>query len=369
MWKRQVMWLILGLALAAAPAAALAAPVGQFLQAEGEVDLSKAGKAPAVAVKPNDPVEVGDVVRTKSNGRAQIRFVDDSVLTIAPDSRVAVEEYLFDPAKGDRKATLEVFRGLVHTTVNKVDPNKPPDFFLKTHTAVMGVRGTRWFTKLLPTVTEVYTEGSRLEVRCLKFPDKMVLLKDLQFTQVGENFILPAVDITREAIEGLRHSSRFLSQACLSGISGESAEGLLLASLCGGLCLANGGLGAVHGLAGPLGGMVEAPHGAICAALLAPVMEANLNVLAGRAPEHPAHARYRQIAEIVTGKQGVDASQGVTWVCELCHVLEVPRLSRWGLSEDEIPSLVQKAKAASSMRGNPVQLSESELINVAKKAL
>jgi alcohol dehydrogenase class IV len=171
------------------------------------------------------------------------------------------------------------------------------------------------------------------------------------------------------AVEGLRHSVSSLRKAFRSGMDPQTGESLMLASLCGGLCLANGGLGAVHGFAAPLGGMVHAPHGAICACLLAPVMEANLRALAEWAPAHPALARYRQIAEIVNGQSGIDAQQGVAWVRDLCQELGVQGLTRLGLSDHDIPGLVAKARAASSMRGNPVQLSESELTTLAKKAL
>jgi len=169
--------------------------------------------------------------------------------------------------------------------------------------------------------------------------------------------------------EGLRRSARALRRAYSSGLPVDTREDLMLASLCGGLCLANGGLGAVHGFAAPLGGMLHVPHGAICAALLAPVMEANLRVLAARAPEHPARARYREIAEIVTGRHGAETDAGVVWVRDLCQALEVRGLGRHGLSASEIPALVVKAKAASSMRGNPVQLSDEELADVALRAL
>lgn len=171
------------------------------------------------------------------------------------------------------------------------------------------------------------------------------------------------------AVEGLRHSARSLRTAFRSGMDCQTGDGLMLASLCGGLCLANGGLGAVHGFAAPLGGMLHAAHGAICASLLVPVMEANLRALRERAPEHPALARYRMVAEIVSGQAGIEADQGVAWVRELCQELGVQGLRRLGLSDDELPALVAKARAASSMRGNPVQLSESELTQVAEKAL
>ena len=171
------------------------------------------------------------------------------------------------------------------------------------------------------------------------------------------------------AAEGLRRSARALRRAYASGLQADTREDLMLASLCGGLCLANGGLGAVHGFAAPLGGILHAPHGAICAALLAPVMEANLRALAARAPEHPARARYREIAEIVTGRHGAETDVGVAWVRDLCQALDVRGLGQHGLSADDIPALVVKAKAASSMRGNPVPLSDEELADVAMRAL
>ena len=171
------------------------------------------------------------------------------------------------------------------------------------------------------------------------------------------------------AVEGLRRSARALRRAYTSGMQADTREDLMLASLCGGLCLANGGLGAVHGFAAPLGGMLHAPHGAICAALLAPVMEANLLALAEREPEHPARARYLEIAEIVTGRHGAGTEDGVASVRDLCQALEVRGLGHHGLSAGDIPALVAKAKAASSMRGNPVQLSDQELGDVATRAL
>jgi len=169
--------------------------------------------------------------------------------------------------------------------------------------------------------------------------------------------------------EGLRLSARALRLAYTSGLQAENREDLMLASLCGGLCLANGGLGAVHGFAAPLGGMLHAPHGAICAALLVSVMEVNLRALAEREPEHPARDRYREIAEIVTGRHGAAAEDGLAWVRDLCQALDVRGLGQHGLSAGEIPALVAKAKAASSMRGNPVQLSDEELGDVVTRAL
>lgn len=188
---------------------ALAAPVGQFLQVEGQVDLLKAEKLPALPVKVQDAVHVGDVVRTKSESRAQIKFVDDTVLTIAPESRVTVEEYMFDGAKGERKAVLGVLRGLVHTAVEKVYPREEPDFLMKTHTAVLGVRGTKWYTKLLPNATDIYTEGTLLEVRStLPGVPGVVLMKSLQYVRAGA-FLSQPVAITPEDLKPLEKMMKF----------------------------------------------------------------------------------------------------------------------------------------------------------------
>ena len=64
--------------------------VGRLTQVEGKVDILRGGKLPAIAVKMNDGVETGDVLRTKSQSKAQITFIDDSTLTIAPESRVGM---------------------------------------------------------------------------------------------------------------------------------------------------------------------------------------------------------------------------------------------------------------------------------------
>ena len=191
--------LLISLILLGAPAVQ-AAPVGKFLQVEGRVDLLKGGKLPATEVKVQEGIDIGDVVRTKSQSRAQIKFIDDTVLTIAPESRVTIEKYMFDAAKGEREAVLGVLRGLVHTAVEKVYPKTEPDFIMKTHTAVLGVRGTRWYTKLLPTATDVYTEGSKLEVKNIlpEIPGVQEMT-DLQYVRVGL-FLSPtvAVNITKE---------------------------------------------------------------------------------------------------------------------------------------------------------------------------
>jgi alcohol dehydrogenase class IV len=168
--------------------------------------------------------------------------------------------------------------------------------------------------------------------------------------------------------EGLARSARSLRRAFEGDRSEAVRVDLALASLFGGLALANAGLGAVHGFAAPVGGMFEAPHGAACAAPSGG-LRVNLAALSRRLPESPALGRYREIATIVTGRPGADAKEGLAWVESLVRALGVPGLSHWGTRAADVPALVGKARAASSMKGNPVELDEAELADILRASL
>jgi hypothetical protein len=152
--------IILTLAALALPLSAHATVVGRFTLVRGQVDVLKGGKLPAVAAKVQGEVEAGDVIRTKSGAKAQLSMVDASVITLAPESRLAISDYRYNPAREERRAVLRLFRGLVHTVVNRIIKTEEPDFLLETHTATLGVRGTSWYTLLGPNSTGVYlTQG------------------------------------------------------------------------------------------------------------------------------------------------------------------------------------------------------------------
>ncbi len=171
------------------------------------------------------------------------------------------------------------------------------------------------------------------------------------------------------AREGIRRSARSLRRAVLEGPDAPARDDLAVASLLGGLCLANAGLGAVHGFAAPVGGTFDAPHGAVCAALLPAVLEVNLRALRARAPDHPALPRLDELAALVTGRAGAGAEEGIAWVRELCRDLAIPGLRRYGVSEADLPALVVKARAASSMKANPLPLTDEELTDIAAASL
>ena len=208
--------------------------------------------------------------------------------------------------------------------------------------------------------------------RLLGVPPHVVAASGLDaFAQLVEPFLSIRANPLVDALcrEGLVRSARSLRRA-FEGNSSEAVRvDLALASLFGGLALANAGLGAVHGFAAPAGGMFDAPHGAACAALLPSVLRVNLEALSRRRPDSPALARYREIAAIVTGRPDADAAAGVAWVGALVRALSIPGLSRWGATEADIGPLVAKARAASSTKGNPIELEDDELAEIARASL
>jgi alcohol dehydrogenase class IV len=194
-------------------------------------------------------------------------------------------------------------------------------------------------------------------------------------SQVIEPFLSARANPLSDALarEGIRRSAGALARAYASGLAEDSGarEDLAVASVCGGLCLANAGLGAVHGFAAPAGGMLGAPHGAICAALLPHVLAVNLRALRARAPQHPVLPRFRELAALLTGGPAaeVTAEDGLGFVERLCRSLDVPGLGRYGLDAVRVPALVARAREASSMRGNPIALTDAELTEIAERSI
>lgn len=165
-------------------------------------------------------------------------------------------------------------------------------------------------------------------------------------------------------VEGIRRIAGALRRACRDGHDRDARRDMSLASLFGGLALANAGLGVVHGFAAPLGGSWKAPHGALCAAVLPHGMAANVAALRTRAPQLPALDRYSTIARLLTGRNDAAAEDGIEWVRSLCAELNVPPLRAWGIAAADLPGVVEKAARASSMKANPLPLSGDELLDV-----
>ncbi len=190
-------------------------------------------------------------------------------------------------------------------------------------------------------------------------------------TQVIEPFVSHRANVMTDlfAREGIVRAGRSLLDAYLDGNNLRAREDMAWASLLGGLCLANAGLGAAHGFAGPIGGMFDAPHGAICARLLPIVTAVNVKALRQREPQNPALQRYLEVSKMVTNDHVASIDEGVSWLKKLCDDLHIPSLSKFGISQSDIPEIVEKSKVSSSMKGNPLQLTVDELTEILMQAI
>lgn len=168
--------------------------------------------------------------------------------------------------------------------------------------------------------------------------------------------------------EGISRISRSFYNVYNSGSEIESREDMAIGALFSGISLANAKLGAVHGLAGPIGGEISAHHGAICASLLANVMEANISALSSLSQYHSILDRYSLIGQLLNGNHSASAQEGVEWVRTFCLYAGIQSLSGLGLTETKFPVIIEKAIKSSSMKGNPITLSESELRSILQRS-
>jgi alcohol dehydrogenase class IV len=167
--------------------------------------------------------------------------------------------------------------------------------------------------------------------------------------------------------EGITRVSSSLEKVFRDGRDVAARESMAFASLLGGLALANAGLGVVHGFAAPLGGMLKAPHGAICAAILPYGVAANIRALRERQPESDALLKYREVARLLSGRADIDDLP--RWLRDFTGNLGTRSLSELGLHRDKFSDVVSAAAQASSMKANPLPLTAEELTLILEEAL
>lgn len=204
--------------------------------------------------------------------------------------------------------------------------------------------------------------------------------------QVLEPFLCNAPNPFVDALsrEGIIRASRSLRDAVRDGQNVEAREDMAVASVLGGLSLANARLGAVHGFAAVLGGMFDrAPHGAICGLLLPFVFEANIEALvdaieqadaAGAEGKHDLLVklrRFEEAARLMTNNPQATLEDGILWLHALLRDIDIPPLASLchGLDEKLFKDIVAATQTASSTRGNPLKLSDERLEDILRRAL
>ena len=190
-------------------------------------------------------------------------------------------------------------------------------------------------------------------------------------TQLIEPFVSTRANPLTDGIcrAGLRLASPALRIAVRQGSQAEARQAMAAAAMLSGMALANAGLGVVHGLAGPIGGIVSAPHGAICAALLSSGMEVNVRALRERGTSGESLQRYDELGRLLTASPDATADDGVAWISSLATDVGIRRLTTFGVTTQMVPTIVQRATVASSTRSNPIDLSRDELTEIVERAL
>jgi alcohol dehydrogenase class IV len=189
-------------------------------------------------------------------------------------------------------------------------------------------------------------------------------------TQVIEPFVSNTPTPLTDTLcrDGIFRAGRSLLKVYQDGTNAAAREDMSLVSLYGGLSLANARLGGVHGFAGPLGGRYPVPHGSICAILLPLVMEANLSALRSRQPDSPVLDRFREVAQLLTGVSASFAEDAIACLFDLRNKMAIRTLSSYGLKQEDFPLLIGQAQQSSSMKGNPIRLTDKELMEILEKA-
>jgi alcohol dehydrogenase class IV len=225
-----------------------------------------------------------------------------------------------------------------------------------------GVKASLRSTLMIPRVALV---DPQLTVSC---PPRVTAASGLDaLTQCLEPFVSVRANPLTDGLarEGLRRAAGGLRAAYADGNDLGARTEMALCSLLGGIALANAKLGAVHGLAGVIGGTTDVA----CAALLAPVMEANVQALRSAQPDHPALHRYTEASQLVTRKPAASIEDGLAWIHETITLLEIPGLAAFGIRPEHADDVAVKAARSSSMQGNPVTLSHRDLRTILLQAI
>jgi alcohol dehydrogenase class IV len=190
------------------------------------------------------------------------------------------------------------------------------------------------------------------------------------FIQVIESYVSTKANIMTDIFcrDGIKTAATSLLEVYSYGDDLSARIKMSWVSLLGGICLANSGLGAVHGFAGPIGGMFHIPHGAICASLLPAVMGVNITALQQRDPQSNSLKKYKEIFQLVTGKPNTRIEDGLNWFRELYTKLQIPSLRELDITKNNFSDIIRQSKIASSMQVNPIVLNDEELNTILENA-
>jgi len=186
------------------------------------------------------------------------------------------------------------------------------------------------------------------------------------FTQLTESYLSPKACEYTDALsyEGLRAIKSSLVQSYLQGTDIRARSGMSFAALTSGICLANAGLGAVHGFASSIGGMFDIPHGVICGTLMASANSINVRELRRCDNNSQALKRYSSLGRLFLDEIGKSDDYYIDgfieYLNELTGKLKLPMLKEFGIKENDIQFICKNT----DIKSNPVKLSQEDLMEI-----
>lgn len=249
-----------------------------------------------------------------------------------------------------------------------------------TKNAVLSRRGEGGFKKSFRDerlVAQVAIVDPELLASC---PPEVVAANGMDaFTQLLESFTSINANPLTDALawSGMEAFGEGLFAAWCGGDGAEARAGrarMAYASLLSGICLAQTGLGAVHGLASPLGAFFPIPHGACCGTLVAAATAANIRALRERDPDSPALAKYARVGRLLAHSTGTgDAVDGdleslVATLQQWTERVHLPPLRHFGMVANDVARVVAESRG-SSMKTNPIVLTDAEIAAIVRARL
>jgi len=185
-------------------------------------------------------------------------------------------------------------------------------------------------------------------------------------TQLIESYVSTRSNVMTDALalSGLNSVRDGLLAMYNSAQDSQAQEKMAYASLMSGICLAQTGLGSVHGLASPLGAFYPIPHGVVCGTLVSSATDMNIQLMLNRESANPALDKYATLGDVLAQK--VHGNKHESWE-SLCRLLRhwtkemnLPRLSEFGLEESGLDHVVANSRG-SSMKTNPIVMTDQEI--------
>ena len=241
-----------------------------------------------------------------------------------------------------------------------------------TKNAVISQTGKDGFKKSLRHdnfVPEIAIVDPELTISC---PDNITAASGMDcFTQLTESYLSDKACEYTDALawEGLKAIKSSLVRSFINGQDAEARSGMSFAALTSGICLANAGLGVVHGFASSIGGMFNIPHGAICGTLMAPANAISIRELGNRRSNPEAWNKYVRLGRLFLEAEGKSDNYYIDGFIEYLRALSIdmklPRLGQYGIRQSDLEPICR----VTELKNNPVKLDMIDLIEILKERL